>query len=64
MKQPLGYNFDSPGKVCLKKKSLYGLKKAPRAWHGKVNDVLINGGFIQGKADPCLYSKRIGDDWC
>ena len=62
MKQPPGFNFESLGKVCLLKKSLYGLKQAARVGHEKVNDVLINGGSIQGKADPYLYSKRIGDD--
>lgn len=64
MNQPPGFNFEDQRKVCLLKKSIYGLKQAARTWYEKVNEALIDGGFTQGKADPCLYTKKIGNDWC
>ena len=31
--------------VCLLKKSLYGLKRAPRAWYAKMDSFLLDTGF-------------------
>nr|KAJ0201031.1 hypothetical protein LSAT_V11C600318230 [Lactuca sativa] len=46
MKQPEG--FVMPGnehKVCKLKKSVYGLKQAPKQWHKKFDDVVLSNGF-------------------
>lgn len=37
MEQPASYTSKAhPNFVCKLKKALYGLKKAPRAWYGKI----------------------------
>jgi hypothetical protein len=59
MKQPEG--FIAPGKenlVCLLKKSVNGLKQAPRLWHGRFDRTLLRLGFKPCRADPCVYIKR------
>jgi hypothetical protein len=43
-------------------KSLYGLKKAPRAWYECLRDFLINNGFKVGKVDPTLFTKTVAKD--
>nr|KAJ0187170.1 hypothetical protein LSAT_V11C900496700 [Lactuca sativa] len=58
MKQPKG--FVMPGnehKVCKSKKSLCGLKQAPKQWHQKFDDVVLSNGFALNQADKCVYSK-------
>lgn len=45
-------------KVCLLKKSLYGLKQASRQWHAKLVDELHTLGFTQSKHDYSLFIKR------
>lgn len=45
-------------------KSLYGLKKAAKLWNDEIHKTLIELGFTQGKADACLYSKQVNNDWC
>ena len=39
------------------KKALYGLKQAPRAWNSKLNEVLIQKGFVRSKSDYAVYYK-------
>ncbi|GKC62376.1 ribonuclease H-like domain-containing protein, partial [Tanacetum coccineum] len=56
MKPPEGY-FPSDNKVCGLKKSLYGLKHAPRQWNVKLTSILIENGFSQSKSDYSLYTK-------
>ena len=59
MKHPEG--FIAPGKenlVCLLKKSVNGLKQAPRLWHGRFDRTLLRLGFKPCRADPCVYIKR------
>ena len=41
MEQPPGFVTDF-GLVCRLKKSLYGLKHAPCAWHEKINRFFVN----------------------
>ena len=56
MKQP--ECFVKPGEeklVCKLKKSLYGLKQSPRCWNHKFRDYMISIGFVQSKADPCVF---------
>jgi hypothetical protein len=44
------------------KKALYSLKQAPRAWYERLRDFLLSKGFIIGKADTTLFTKKIGKD--
>jgi len=48
MSQPEGYEEeeeDSTEKVCLLKKSLYGLKQSPRQWNQRFDSFMINSGY-------------------
>nr|GEU59653.1 zinc finger, CCHC-type [Tanacetum cinerariifolium] len=63
MKQLEG--FVMPGhesKVCKLKKSLCGLKQAPKQWHQKFDDVVLSNGFSLNQADKCVYSKFDASD--
>lgn len=64
MKQPPGYGSENKDLVCHLKKSLYGLKQAAKSWNDEINKTLFELGFTQSKADACLYSKRINNNWC
>ena len=46
------------------KKSLYGLKQSGRNWNNLLHDFLIHEEFIQSRADPCLYVRKIDDNRC
>lgn len=63
MKQPEGFDNDD-SKVCLLKKSIYGLKQAARSWNTALHKVLIEANFQQSYNDPCLYSKKFGNQFC
>ena len=41
------------------KKSLCGLKQAPREWNQMINSVLLDMGFEPLEADPCIYKKTV-----
>jgi hypothetical protein len=59
IKQPEG--FVVPGKetlVCRLKKSVDGLKQAPRLWYGRFDKTLGRMGFTPRRADRCVYVKR------
>ena len=51
-----------PDHVYKLKKSLYGLKQAHRAWYERLRDFLLSKGFIMGKVDTTLFTKKIGKD--
>jgi hypothetical protein len=57
MDQPSGFKEDNQ-KVCLLKKSLYGLKQASRAWNLKFNHFLVEYGFTRSGADSCVYFQK------
>ena len=40
--------------VCHLHRSLYGLKQSPRCWNKELSCHLLNTGFQQSKADPCV----------
>ena len=58
MKQPEGFIDEKyPNKVCLLKKSLYGLKQSARCWNQVIDNYLKSSSYIQSDADPCIYYK-------
>jgi hypothetical protein len=48
---------ENPSKVYQLKKSLYGLKKSPRAWYNIIDTYLIKSGFSKNQNEPTLYTK-------
>jgi hypothetical protein len=63
VEQPLGLEDDKkPNHVYKLKKALYSLKQAPRAWYKRLRDFLLSKGFIMGKVDTTLFTKKIGKD--
>jgi hypothetical protein len=48
--------------VCRLNKSMYGLKKAPRAWYYRIDKYLNQQGFKKGMIDRNLYIKDEGND--
>lgn len=60
MKQPTGYiDSKNPELVCKLKKSIYGLKQSARCWNKLIDEYLKSEGYVQNKADPCIYVKSI-----
>lgn len=58
IEQPKGFKLrDDPNIVFRLKKALYGLKKAPRSWYGRIDKYLIDQVFQKGFADSNLYFK-------
>ena len=61
MEQPPGYVQDNSSLVCLLKKSLYGLKKDPRAWYAKMDSFILDTSFSRFHYDPNVYTKIVGN---
>ena len=60
MKQPEGYvKKGDENKVCLLKKSLYGLKQSPRRWNRRFDCFMKTQQFLRSKEDPCVYMKNV-----
>lgn len=55
MLPPEGYHKVKERQVCHLKISLYGLKQASRQWNTEWTKHLHNFGFVQSKADTCLF---------
>ena len=55
MEQPPGYKEGSDDELCYLTKTIYGLKQSPREWNAVIHEYLINRGFKQSQADPCIY---------
>lgn len=57
MEIPEGVKVDNSTSeyVCKLKKSLYGLREAPKCWYQKLHTKLIDLNFKRSKCDPCLY---------
>ena len=60
--QPPGYEQGGSGLVCYLKKSLYGLRQAPRAWHIKLDGQLTELGATASDSDPGLYTIVINSE--
>lgn len=48
-------NESNKSKVCLLKRSIYGLKQAPKVWNQRFNEFMIKSSFNRSKSDYCLY---------
>ena len=58
MKKPLVLEtHDKETHLCKLKKSLYGLKHAPRTWYGRIDNFLTSLGFTKSKDDSNLSYK-------
>ena len=54
--QPEGYIVSGhETNVCRLNKSIYGICQAGRIWYKTLHYALIDFGFVQSKADPCVY---------
>jgi hypothetical protein len=60
MEQPPGYVENDSSLVSCLKKSLYGLKKAPKAWYAKMDSFLIDIIFSRCHSDPNVYTTKVG----
>jgi hypothetical protein len=60
MKQPQGFMQDS-SLVCRLNKSLYGLKKNPRACNDKMESYMFSQNFVHCKSGPNFYMLRTTD---
>ncbi|KAK2578749.1 hypothetical protein KPH14_012275 [Odynerus spinipes] len=49
-------------RVCLLKKSLYGLRQAGKCWFNRLDRTLKKHGMIPCHADPCVYYAGQGED--
>ena len=55
MQQPQGFSTDH-SLLCRLRKSLYGIKQAPRAWYAKIDSFLLSLNFVSVKIRfECLY---------
>ena len=52
---------DHPKYVCKIRKALYGLKKAPRAWYGKISEFLTHSCYSVAPTDSSLLVKIVGN---
>ncbi|KAL9225478.1 hypothetical protein vseg_001395 [Gypsophila vaccaria] len=58
MRMPPGFSKGFEGKVCRLRKSLYGLRQAPRCWYDKLATALSSYGFIMSASDNSLFTFR------
>ncbi|GKC04410.1 retrovirus-related pol polyprotein from transposon TNT 1-94 [Tanacetum coccineum] len=61
--QPDGFvDLNNPNHVYRLKKSLYGMKQAPRVWYDLLSSFLLSQGFSKGTVDPTLFISKKGKD--
>ncbi|GJW45823.1 retrovirus-related pol polyprotein from transposon TNT 1-94 [Tanacetum coccineum] len=61
--QPEGFiDAYHPSHVYKLKKSLCGLKQAPRAWYDELSKFLLQNHLFKGTIDPTLFIRRFDDD--
>ncbi|KAG7593962.1 GAG-pre-integrase domain [Arabidopsis thaliana x Arabidopsis arenosa] len=60
MKPPPGFLPSDPSLVCKLKKSIYGLRQAPRCWFSKLSSALTDYGFVRSHKDNSLFAYTRG----
>ena len=55
VRPPPGCPYSKPGSFWFLKKSLYGLKRAPRYWFNLINTVLKDCNLTPCAHEPCFY---------
>lgn len=64
MNQPEGFVVKGKeGKVVKLRKCIYGLRQSSREWNNTLKRVLLQMGYIQCKAEPCLFYISKGDSF-
>lgn len=59
MQQPPGFMVEGESnKVCILKKSIYGLRQSPRAWFDKFSSLMFQFGFVRTVSDYSVFIKR------
>jgi hypothetical protein len=59
MRQLPGFEVEGQcDKVCLLKRSLYGLKQSPRQWYIRFDDYILSKGFKKSCYDNCVYYRK------
>jgi hypothetical protein len=62
IEKPQGFEVHSRDThICILKKSLYGIKQAPRAWYARIDNYLITLGFSKSHADRNIYYKVVNN---
>ncbi|WRX24925.1 Reverse transcriptase [Theobroma cacao] len=63
MKQPEGFVvLDMEDRVCLLKRSLYGLKQYPGQWYKRYNMFMEAHRYTRSVYDGCVYYKKLPND--
>jgi len=63
VEQPDGFVIQgAKDKVYLLQKALYGLKQAPKAWYSRIDEHLLNLGFVKSLSKATLYVKLKDND--
>ncbi|XP_078241937.1 uncharacterized protein LOC144586859 [Pogona vitticeps] len=57
-----GFEGTKPELVYRLNKAIYGLKQSAKNWNDCLHQVLMKLGYKNGLADPCLYTKKVGND--
>jgi len=60
MHMPPGFSSSSPTKVWRLRKSLYGLRQAPRQWFAKLSATLAHHAFVRSYTDYSLFTYHKG----
>eukprot|EP00253_Pinus_taeda_P012734 PITA_12734 len=60
MEQPPGFIQIDSNLVRQLKKSLHGIKQAPRAWYAEMDSFLLDTGFSRCPSDNIVYTKKVG----
>ncbi|CAB1107951.1 unnamed protein product [Ectocarpus sp. CCAP 1310/34] len=52
---------DKSHKVVMAERAIYGLKQSGRQWGYHAADTVVENGFEQCKADPCVFRKMVDE---
>lgn len=59
MHQPEGFIVQGKeDRVCLFKKSLYGLKQSPSQWYNRFDTCMVGHGYTRSNYDSLIFISR------